>query len=312
MQQKLGWIGTGIMGCAMAGHLLKAGYPLSVFNRTKSKAQPLLDTGAAWCHSPHEVAENSDIVFHIVGYPADVREVILGTNGTLSGIVAGKIYPVVPERKKVIVDMTTSSPALAVELEAKCKERGVISLDAPVTGGDVGAKNATLSIMIGGDEAAANELMPIWNVLGKTAVYHGRAGNGQHTKMVNQTLLAGNMIGVCESLLYARWAGLDLEKVLQSVSTGAAGSWALSNMAPRILQGDYAPGFLIEHFIKDLRIVLEEAKRMNLQLRGIELAEQFYAAAVEQGYARDGSQALYKILDKIVGVSQFSVLGQTL
>ncbi|MDR3183032.1 MAG: NAD(P)-dependent oxidoreductase [Planctomycetaceae bacterium] len=288
----IGWIGTGIMGCAMAGHILKAGYPLFVFNRTKNKAQPLLDRGAVWCQSPREVAENAGVVFHIVGYPADVREVILGQNGTLNGMQPDS------ERKGIIVDMTTSSPELAVEIEAECRKRDVVSLDAPVTGGDVGAKNAALSIMLGGDKAAADELMPVWNVLGKTVVYHGPAGSGQHAKMVNQTLLAGNMLGLCEALVYAHGAGLDLEKVLQSISTGAAGSWALSNMAPRILRGDYAPGFIIEHFVKDLRIVLAEAKRMNLQLRAAELAEQLYAAAEAQGYAKSGSQALYKVLER--------------
>ena len=286
--QTIGWIGTGIMGRSMAMHLLKGGYALNVFNRTESKAADLVQSGAVWRSSPCEVAEHSDIVFLMLGYPHEVREIIC---------------KILDERKSsgrksagVIVDMTTSSPGLAVEIEALCREQNVVALDAPVSGGDVGAKNATLSIMIGGDEKTASDLMPIWNLLGKTIVYHGTAGSGQHAKMVNQTLIAGNMLGLCEALIYAHSAGLDMDRVLQSVSTGAAGSWSLANLAPRILKHDFAPGFMIEHFLKDLRIVLEEAKRMNLTLRGVALAEELYAAAVEQGYAQDGTQGLYRLL----------------
>jgi 3-hydroxyisobutyrate dehydrogenase len=288
MLQKIGWIGTGLMGSHMAMHLLKGGYAVSVFNRTKSKTNGLVRAGATWCSSPKEVAECSGIVFLIVGFPNDVRETVCGTNGILDGLQSGGI----------IADMTTSSPSLAVEIEAICRKRNITALDAPVSGGDVGAKNATLSIMIGGDEKTANDLMPIWNLMGKTIVYHGSAGSGQHAKMVNQTLIAGNMIGLCEALVYAHRAGLDMDRVLQSVSTGAAGSWSLSNLVPRLLKDDFAPGFMIEHFLKDLRIVLEESKQMNLTLRGIALAEELYAAAAEQGYAKNGTQALYPFLIK--------------
>ena len=289
MLPTIGWIGTGIMGRSMAMHLLKGGYTLNVFNRTESKAADLVQSGAAWRASPHEVAEYSDIVFLMLGYPYEVRETvheILENEGrTPSSLPC------------IIVDMTTSSPSLAVEIESMCRKRDVIALDAPVSGGDVGAKNATLSIMMGGEEKTANDLMPIWNLLGKTIVYHGTAGSGQHAKMVNQTLIAGNMLGLCEALLYAHHAGLDMDRVLQSVSTGAAGSWSLANLAPRILKNDFAPGFMIGHFLKDLRIVLEEARRMNLTLRGVALAEELYAVAVKQGYAQDGTQGLYRLLD---------------
>ena len=289
--QTIGWIGTGIMGRSMAMHLLKGGYALNVFNRTESKAADIVQSGAAWCASPHEVAEHSDIIFLMLGYPHEVRETICKI------LFARKSEGHKPScSPAIIVDMTTSSPGLAVEIEALCREQNIIALDAPVSGGDVGAKNATLSIMIGGDEKTANDLMPIWNLLGKTIVYHGTAGSGQHAKMVNQTLIAGNMLGLCEALLYAHSAGLDMDRVLRSVSTGAAGSWSLTNLAPRILKQDFAPGFMIEHFLKDLRIVLEEATRMNLALRGVALAEELYAAAVEQGYAKDGTQGLYRLL----------------
>jgi len=290
MLPTIGWIGTGIMGRSMAMHLLKGGYALNVFNRTENKAADLVQSGAVWRSSPHEVAQYSDIVFLMLGYPHEVCEVVYEI------LKNGENIP--PARSGVIVDMTTSLPSLAVKIETLCQQQNVIALDAPVSGGDVGAKNATLSIMIGGDEKTANDLMPIWNLLGKTIVYHGTAGSGQHAKMVNQTLIAGNMLGLCEALLYAHRAGLDMDRVLQSVSTGAAGSWSLTHLAPRILKEDFAPGFIIEHFLKDLRIVLNEAKRMNLTLRGVALAEELYAAAVEQGYAHNGTQGLYRLLDR--------------
>ncbi len=278
----LGWIGTGIMGGSMASHLVQAGYPVSVFNRTRSKADDLISAGAAWCDSPKEVAARSKIVFLMVGYPADVRETILGAGGVLEGILPGSI----------VVDMTTSSPSLAREIEAECRKKNVTALDAPVSGGDVGARSATLSIMVGGDRKAFERLELLWNLMGKTIVYHGPAGNGQHAKMVNQILIAGNMLGLCEAISYARRSGLDPETVLKSVSGGAAGSWSLSNLGPKILADDLAPGFMVEHFVKDLGIALDEARRMNLALPGLALAEQLYTALKKQGHGRSGTQSL--------------------
>ncbi|MDR2756578.1 MAG: NAD(P)-dependent oxidoreductase [Planctomycetaceae bacterium] len=285
----LGWIGTGIMGHSMARHLLDAGYCLNVYNRTKSKATELLNAGAVWCPSPKAVAANADIVFLMVGFPQDVRETILGSQGVLEGL----------QSNGIIVDMTTSSPTLAQEIEKECRKKNIVSLDAPVSGGDLGAKNATLSIMIGGDKQTAELLTPFWNLMGKTVVYHGASGNGQHAKMVNQILIAGNMIGLCEAILYGFRCGLDMEKVLQSVSGGAAGSWSLTNLAPRICKKDFAPGFMIEHFIKDLGIVLEESQRMGLTLPGLALAEQLYNSAKSKGYAKNGTHALILALEEL-------------
>jgi len=279
---RLGWIGAGVMGRSMCGHLLAAGFAVSVHSRTRAKADPLVEQGAAWCDSPREVAEASDVVFTMVGFPDDVRQVILGADGVLAGSRPGMI----------IVDFTTSRPALAQEIAAAAAQRGVTSLDAPVSGGDIGAREARLSIMVGGDRAAFDALMPCWQRLGKTIVHHGPPGAGQHAKMVNQILIASNMVGLCEALLYAHRAELDPEKVLASVGAGAAGSWSLSNLGPRILAGDFAPGFYIEHFLKDLAIALEESRRMQLALPGLALAEQLYRAAAAQGYARNGTQAL--------------------
>ncbi len=280
------------MGAAMAGHLQAAGYRLSVFNRTKQKAAALLDAGARWCDSPKKVAEDSDVTFTIVGYPHDVRNVILGPDGVLAGCKAGS----------TVVDMTTSQPSLAVEIAKSAAEKNAVSIDAPVSGGDVGAKNGTLSIMIGGDKATFAELDPIWQILGTTSVYQGPAGSGQHTKMVNQTLIATGMIGVCEALLYASQAGLDLPTVLKSVSSGAAGSWSLSNLAPRIIDNNFDPGFFVEHFIKDMGIAIEEANRMGLSLPGLALAKQLYHAVSAQGHARSGTHALQLALATISGI----------
>ena len=263
---KIGWIGTGVMGQSMCRHLMESGFGMTVFTRTKSKAQPLLDTGASWADSPKQVAESSDIVFSIVGFPQDVREVHLGTEGTLAGSKSGN----------VLVDMTTSKPSLAVEIAEAASAKGVTSIDAPVSGGDVGAQNGTLSIMIGGDAETIDALGPCWQAMGKTVVRQGGPGAGQHTKMVNQTLIATGMIGVCEALLYAYKSGLDLETVLQSVSGGAAGSWSLSNLAPRVIANNFEPGFYVEHFIKDMGIAIEEANRMGLSLPGLAMAHQLY------------------------------------
>lgn len=280
---RIGWIGTGVMGSSMCGHLVKAGYKATVFNRTKAKAQDLIEAGATWADTPKQVAEQSDIIFSIVGMPHDVRSVLLDEEtGALAGCREGC----------VLVDMTTSEPSLAVEIAETAAERGVTSIDAPVSGGDVGAKNAKLSIMIGGDEQTVADLEPLWKLMGATYVRQGGPGAGQHTKAVNQTLIAGGMVGICEAMLYAVRSGLDPETVLQSVSSGAAGSWNLSNLAPRMIAGNFDPGFFIEHFLKDLRIVLDESRKMNISVPGVALAEQLYRAAAAQGHAKNGTHAL--------------------
>jgi 3-hydroxyisobutyrate dehydrogenase len=280
------------MGASMCGHLIDQGFRVTVFTRTRSKAEDLLRKGAAWAASPRAVAELSDVVFSIVGYPRDVREVTLGEDGTLAGCQPGN----------VLVDMTTSEPTLAVEIAAAAEARGVHSIDAPVSGGDIGAREARLSIMIGGDRETVEALQPCWQAMGKTIVHQGGPGAGQHTKMVNQTLIASTMIGVCEALLYAYRAGLDLQKVLESIARGAAGSWSLSNLAPRIIDNDFDPGFFVEHFIKDMGIALEEANRMGLALPGLALARQLYLALAAQGHARDGTQALHLALAALSGI----------
>jgi 3-hydroxyisobutyrate dehydrogenase len=279
---RVGWIGTGVMGASMCGHLIEAGYPVTVSTRTKPKAKSLVDAGAAWADGPAEVARQSDIVFTMVGYPDDVREVVLGPDGALAAAAPGA----------VLVDMTTSEPALAVEIGQRAGERGVHVLDAPVSGGDVGARSAALSIMVGGPEGVFDAVLPCFRAMGTTIVRQGGHGAGQHTKMVNQTLIAGNIVGVCEALVYAHRAGLDLEQTLASVSTGAAGSWSLSNLAPRMIAGDLAPGFLVDHFVKDMSLALAEARRMRLSLPGLALAQQLYVALQAQGRGRDGTQAL--------------------
>ncbi len=289
---RIGWVGTGVMGSSMCGHLLAAGYHATVFNRSAAKAQPLVAKGAKLALSPRAVALASDIVFTIVGYPHDVRDVTLGENGTLAGSRPGT----------VLVDMTTSEPALAIESAAQAKAKGVHAVDAPVSGGDVGAREARLSIMIGGEKEVADALLPLFQAVGKTIIYQGPAGAGQHTKMVNQILIATDMIGVCEAMLYAYRAGLDLNVVLESVSSGAAGSWSLSNLAPRMIAGNFEPGFFVEHFLKDMGIALAEARRMKLSLPGLALAEQLYRAVDAQGYAKKGTQALLLALAQISAI----------
>ena len=289
---KIGWIGTGVMGSSMCGHLLKAGFAVTVYNRTRSRAEPLLGQGARWADNPRAVAQASDVVFSIVGFPADVRAVILGTDGALAGSKAGN----------VLVDMTTSEPSLAVEIAQAAAAREVHSIDAPVSGGDVGAREARLSIMIGGDKQVVEALAPCWQAMGKTIVHQGGPGAGQHTKMVNQILIATNMVGVCEALLYGYRAGLDLNTVMQSVASGAAGSWSLSNLGPRIIAGNFAPGFLVEHFIKDMGVALEESKRLGLSMPGLALAHQLYLALAAQGHGRDGTHALELALARMSGI----------
>ena len=280
------------MGASMCGHLMDAGFDATVFTRTKSKAEPLLGKGATWVDSPRAVAEASDVIFSIVGFPQDVREVLLGDTGAVAGCSDGNI----------LVDMTTSDPSLAVEVYDAAIAKGATSVDAPVSGGDVGAKNGTLSIMIGGDKEAVDALQPCWEAMGKTIVYQGPAGSGQHTKMVNQTLIATNMIGVCEALLYANQAGLDLPTVLESVGSGAAGSWSLSNLGPRIMDNNFDPGFFVEHFIKDMSIALAESKNLGLSMPGLALAHQLYLALQAQGHGRDGTHALQLAMARLSNV----------
>eukprot|EP01135_Chromosphaera_perkinsii_P003245 Nk52_evm20s239 gene=Nk52_evmTU20s239 len=290
---KVGWIGTGVMGRHMCEHLMKrGGYTnVSVYTRTVKKAQPLVDLGAKLKNSAREVAENSDIVFTMVGYPADVERVMLGESGLLSGM----------SDKQIVVDFTTSMPSLAETLCAKGLEKGVAVLDAPVSGGDIGARNGTLSIMVGGDEMALNHIMPMLDCFGKNINYTGVAGNGQHTKMTNQITIATCMIGVCEALMYAQKAGLDLEKTLQAIGGGAAASFSLTSYAPRILKRDFAPGFYVHHFVKDLEIALDECRRYNLALPGLALAHQLYVALKAQGNGDLGTQSLILALEKLNG-----------
>jgi 3-hydroxyisobutyrate dehydrogenase len=281
------------MGASMCGHLINAGYPVTAYNRSREKLAPLLEKGAKAADSPKAVAQASDVVFSIVGYPHDVREITLGAEGTLAGAQQGT----------VLVDMTTSEPSLAREIAEAARAKGVDAVDAPVSGGDVGAREARLSIMIGGQRDVVEWLKPLFDLMGKTIVYQGPAGAGQHTKMVNQILIATNMIGVCEALLYGYKAGLDLSNVLQSVGSGAAGSWSLNNLGPRMIARRFEPGFFVEHFLKDMGIALAESKRMNLALPGLALAEQLYRAVAAQGHARDGTHALILALAQLSGVT---------
>jgi 3-hydroxyisobutyrate dehydrogenase len=289
---RIGWIGTGVMGTSMCGHLMAKGFSATVYNRSPDKARALLEKGAAWGATPQAVAEQSDVVFTIVGYPRDVREVILGSSGALAGCKTGSI----------LADMTTSEPSLAVEIHAAAAAKGVHAVDAPVSGGDIGAREARLSIMVGGDAAVCQALLPCFEAMGKTIVHQGGPGAGQHTKMVNQTLIATGIIGVCEALLYAYKAGLDLNTVLQSVSGGAAGSWSLSNYGPRMINGNFDPGFYVEHFIKDMGIALDEANRMGLSLPGLALAKQLYVSLAATGGSRLGVHALQLALAKMSGI----------
>jgi 3-hydroxyisobutyrate dehydrogenase len=289
---RVGWIGTGVMGGSMCGHLVAAGYETTVSTRTRPKAEALLAAGATWAEQPAEVAARSDVVFTMLGYPDDVRSVLLGPDGVLAAASPGTI----------VVDMTTSDPALAVELGQRGAELGLHVLDAPVSGGDVGARNGTLSIMVGGPTAAFDAVRPCLDAMGATIVRQGEHGAGQHTKMVNQTLVAANIAGVCEALLYAQRAGLDVEQVLESVSTGAAGSWSLSNLAPRIVRGDFEPGFFVDHIVKDMALVLAEARRMQLVMPNLALVQQLYVSLQAHGQGRAGTQALIHALARLSNV----------
>ncbi|WKN42409.1 NAD(P)-dependent oxidoreductase [Tunicatimonas pelagia] len=291
---KIGWIGTGVMGAAMVNRLQAAGYSCIVYNRTQEKAEVALNKGAVWADTPKAVAEQSDVVFTIVGFPQDVREVYLGKNGVLAGAKEGSI----------LVDMTTTEPSLAQEIYRAGQQQQVSTIDAPVSGGDVGAKNGKLSIMIGGDQEAVEAVMPLFEIMGKNIVYQGQAGSGQHTKMCNQITIAGTMIGVCECLLYAHRAGLDLPTMLQSISGGAAACWTLDNLAPRVVNRNFDPGFYVEHFIKDMGIALAEANRMHLALPGLALVKQLYEAVQAQGHGKLGTQALVLGLETLNGTKK--------
>ena len=298
-QPRLGWIGTGVMGQSMCGHLIDAGYPMTVFSRTRQKAEPLLARGAVWADSPQAVAGASDVVFTMVGFPQDVREVYLGADGVIAGARSGSL----------LVDMTTTEPTLAREIDGQARARGASAVDAPVSGGDVGARNRALSIMVGGEPDAVARAMPFFEILGKNIVHQGAPGAGQHTKMCNQIVIAGTMIGVCESLLYAYAAKLDPEKLLQSIRSGAAGCWTLENLAPRVLKDNFEPGFIVEHFIKDMGIALAEAQRMGLSMPGLALVHQLYLALQAQGHGRRGTQALLLALEHVSNIPRPSQVG---
>ena len=284
----VGFIGMGVMGTSMAGHIQAAGWPLQVYNRTRSKAEPLLEKGAAWAETPAVIAKSCDIIFTIVGYPTDVEDVYFGVDGLLTAIRSATI----------LVDMTTSTPELAVRIADAVAEKGAVALDAPVSGGDTGARNAALSIMVGGEREAFDTVLPLLNCMGKNIVFQGGPGAGQHCKMCNQITIAANMLGVCEALAYAEKAGLDPASVLKSISAGAAGSWSLSNLAPRILSGNFAPGFYVKHFIKDMTIVTDTARAMEMDLPGLKLALKRYRELADKGFENDGTQALYRLYQK--------------
>lgn len=272
----------------MAAHILNAGYTLVIYNRTKSRAQALIEKGAVWKDTVAEVAAAADVIITMVGYPQDVEEVYLGDKGIINNAKAGAF----------IIDMTTSKPSLAKVIYEQAKSKGIHALDAPVSGGDVGARNATLVIMVGGDKDVFEEVKPIFELMGKNIILQGEAGAGQHTKMSNQIAIASNMIGVCEAVLYAKRAGLNPENVLKSIETGAAGSWSLSNLAPRMIKGDFEPGFYVKHFVKDMNIALSESKAMGLDTPGLELAKSLYDELVKDNKENNGTQVLYKLLDK--------------
>ncbi len=270
------------------------GFAMTVYNRSRDKAEALIDKGAKWVSSPYEVAKASDVVFTMLGFPKDVEEVYMGKEGIFSGVNKGSF----------IVDMTTTSPSLAKQIDALAKEKGVHAVDAPVSGGDVGARSATLSIMVGGAPEVVEKIKPLLEVMGKIIVHQGPAGSGQHAKMCNQIVIAGTMIGVCESLIYGYKAGLDMKTMLSSISGGAAACWALDNMAPRILKRDFNPGFFVEHFIKDMGIALDEAKRMELVLPGLALANQLYMSVLAHGGGKSGTQALMLALEQMSNISR--------
>ncbi|MEZ6854617.1 NAD(P)-dependent oxidoreductase [Halodesulfovibrio aestuarii] len=283
--KRIGWIGTGVMGKSMCKHLITSGCTAFVYNRSAEKTKELTELGATLCSSPAEVAANSDVVFTIVGFPQDVEEVILGENGVIANAKEGTI----------IVDMTTSTPSLAKRIAEVAASKSMAALDAPVSGGDLGAREGTLAIMVGGDLVTYETVLPLFEMMGKNVQRMGESGAGQHCKMANQILIAGTMIGTVESLLYAAKAGMDLDQVIDVIGSGAAGSWSINNLGRRIAKKDFDPGFFIKHFVKDMGIALEEAAKMNLALPGLAMANQFYVAAKAQGLENLGTQGLYKV-----------------
>ncbi len=287
-KQNIGFIGLGVMGSSMARHIQNAGYQLYVYNRTKAKCDEVLQHGAFYCENPSEVAEKSDIVFTIVGYPSDVEEVYFGKFGLIEKAKEGQIF----------CDMTTTKPSLELKINEALNEKGALFADAPVSGGDIGAKNATLSFMVGATETVFNALLPFFEIMGKTITLCGNVSMGQQTKMCNQITIAGTMIGVSEALVYGKKAGLDLNIMVQTISKGAAGCWTLDNLAPRVINNNYNPGFMIEHFVKDMGIALEESKKMELKLPGLELVYKLYTKLQEQGLGKNGTQALVKVLSE--------------
>ena len=283
-KERVAFIGIGVMGRSMAGHLLEAGYPVSVYNRTKSKADDLVARGAVWKDTPADAAADADIVITIVGFPKDVEETYFGEEGIFKTLKEGGL----------VIDMTTSSPALAKRIAEEGSSRGIGSLDAPVSGGDLGAREARLSIMAGGEQKDFDRALPLFEIMGKNIVLQGPAGAGQYTKMCNQIAIAGGMVAIGESLAYAQSAGLDPSSVLRSIETGAAGSWSLSNLAPRSLKNDYAPGFFVKHFIKDMGIAIDSAEEMGINLPGLSLAKDLYDRLAAEGGENDGTQALFR------------------
>ncbi len=289
---RIGWIGTGVMGSSMCGHVLQAGYRVTVHSRTRSKVQLLLDRGAQWAESPSAVAAESDVLFTMVGFPQDVRTVYFGETGIFAGAQPGT----------VLIDMTTTDPALSREIYERATAKDLSAIDAPVSGGDVGARNATLSIMVGGDRKPVQAVMPLFELLGKKIMHQGRPGTGQQAKLCNQIVIAGTMVGVCESMLYGYKAGLDLNRMLESIRGGAAACWTLDNLAPRILQRNFDPGFFVEHFIKDMGLALEDSKRMGLVLPGLTLVRHLYQTVQTLGHGRSGIHALILALEDLAQV----------
>lgn len=281
----IGFIGVGVMGRSMAGHLLDAGYAVHIYNRTKTKASELIGRGAEWEESVALLSQKCNVIIAIVGFPQDVQEVFLGSDGIIANATSGAY----------IIDMTTSKPDLAVEIYKKAKEKGVLALDAPVSGGDMGAREARLSIMVGGDKKAFDEVLPILEIMGKNIVLQGPAGSGQHCKMCNQISIAAGMLGVCEALSYAYKSGLDPKVVLKSIENGAAASWTLSNLVPRMIDGNFDPGFYVKHFIKDMSIAVESANAMDIDAPGLKLALEMYEKLASRGGEDFGTQALYKL-----------------